>query len=251
MASAEIIASRQGRRVEVRSPGAAGFDDPAFTTFVAEYDGLVVGSAVGCAIEASSSTSASSGRRTRAPRLRGRPAGGAWARNRSGARRGCAPLAARRRLPDGRHRSARDEPAGGRTWPRPGFRPPAGGCTARSPEARHRASGLGGRRASRAFSQSSLNWTMPLSVSGWWTICWRTLNGSVAMCAPASAAWVMWSGLRIEAARTSDVDLVDREDLGQLADHDHPVLVDVVEAPDERADAGWRRPWRRAGPGWP
>ena len=31
-----------------------GFDDPAFTTFVAEHDGMVVGSAVGCAIEASS-----------------------------------------------------------------------------------------------------------------------------------------------------------------------------------------------------
>jgi GNAT superfamily N-acetyltransferase len=31
-----------------------GFDDPAYATFVAEHDGLVVGSAVGCAIEASS-----------------------------------------------------------------------------------------------------------------------------------------------------------------------------------------------------
>ena len=31
-----------------------GFDDPQFTTFVAEHDGLVVGSAVGCAIEESS-----------------------------------------------------------------------------------------------------------------------------------------------------------------------------------------------------
>ena len=31
-----------------------GFDDPEFTTFVAEHDGLVVGSAVGCAIEESS-----------------------------------------------------------------------------------------------------------------------------------------------------------------------------------------------------
>ena len=45
------------------------------------------------------------------------------------------------------------------------------------------------------------NWTMPLSVSGWWTICWRTLNGSVATCAPSS--WVTWRGWRIEAARTS------------------------------------------------
>ena len=45
--------------------------------------------------------------------------------------------------------------------------------------------------AARAPSQSFLNWTMPLSVSGCRTICWRTLNGSVAMCAPASAAWVM------------------------------------------------------------
>ncbi len=58
-------------------------------------------------------------------------------------------------------------------------------------------------RASRALSQSARNWTMPLSVSGWWTICWRTLKGIVAMCAPASAAWVMWSGWRIDAARTS------------------------------------------------
>ena len=31
-----------------------GFDDPKFTTFVAEHDGLVVGSAIGCAIEVSS-----------------------------------------------------------------------------------------------------------------------------------------------------------------------------------------------------
>ena len=31
-----------------------GFDDPTFATFVAERDGLVIGSAVGCAIEASS-----------------------------------------------------------------------------------------------------------------------------------------------------------------------------------------------------
>ena len=48
--------------------------------------------------------------------------------------------------------------------------------------------GAGGLRASssaaRAASQSRLNWTMPLSVSGWWTICWNTLNGSVAMCEP-------------------------------------------------------------------
>src|SRR6185295_801028 len=58
--------------------------------------------------------------------------------------------------------------------------------------------------AARAPSQSFLNWTMPLSVSGWWTICWRTLKGKVAMCAPASAACVTWSGLRIDAARTSD-----------------------------------------------
>ncbi len=34
--------------------------------------------------------------------------------------------------------------------------------------------------ASRAPSQSFLNWTMPLSVSGWWTICCRILNGTVA-----------------------------------------------------------------------
>ena len=31
-----------------------GFDDPAFATFVAEHDGRVIGSAVGCAIEESS-----------------------------------------------------------------------------------------------------------------------------------------------------------------------------------------------------
>src|SRR5690242_19531354 len=45
--------------------------------------------------------------------------------------------------------------------------------------------------AFRALSQSDRNWTIPLSVSGWWTICWRTLNGRVATCAPASAACVM------------------------------------------------------------
>src|SRR5205085_11808894 len=32
--------------------------------------------------------------------------------------------------------------------------------------------------AARAFSQSWRKVTMPLSVSGWWTICWRILNGS-------------------------------------------------------------------------
>ena len=31
------------------------------------------------------------------------------------------------------------------------------------------------------------------------------------------------------------VELVDRDDLGQLADDDHAVLVDVIEPPDERA----------------
>ena len=31
-----------------------GFDDPAYTTFVAEHDGRVVGSAIGCAIDVSS-----------------------------------------------------------------------------------------------------------------------------------------------------------------------------------------------------
>ena len=32
------------------------------------------------------------------------------------------------------------------------------------------------------------------------------------------------------------VELVDRDDLGQLADDDHPVLVDVVEPADERRE---------------
>ena len=45
--------------------------------------------------------------------------------------------------------------------------------------------------SARAFSQSLRNWTMPVSVSGWWTIWRRTLKGVVAMCAPASAASVM------------------------------------------------------------
>ena len=88
--------------------------------------------------------------------------------------------------------------------------------------------------AFRALSQSSRNVTMPLSVSGWWTICWSTLNGSVATCAPASAAWVMWSGLRIDAARTSVSRSWIVDDLDQLADDDHAVLVDVVEPADER-----------------
>ena len=92
-----------------------------------------------------------------------------------------------------------------------------------------------------AADQSSLNWTMPLSVSGWWTICWRTLNGSVAMCAPASAAWVMCTRVADRRRQHLGVELVDRDDLGQLADDDHPVLVDVVEAADER------RQQRRAG----
>ena len=44
--------------------------------------------------------------------------------------------------------------------------------------------------AARAEAQSFWNWTMPESVSGWWTICLSTLNGSVATCEPASAASV-------------------------------------------------------------
>ena len=56
----------------------ADFDDPDFTTFVVEHDGGVVGFAVGCGVEQSSSTAASSDRRPRRlPRVRGRAAGGA------------------------------------------------------------------------------------------------------------------------------------------------------------------------------
>src|SRR6185295_19604325 len=58
--------------------------------------------------------------------------------------------------------------------------------------------------AARAASQSRLNWTMPLSVSGWWTICWKTLNGSVAIWEPAIAASTTCRGWRTEAVRTSE-----------------------------------------------
>ena len=41
--------------------------------------------------------------------------------------------------------------------------------------------------ASRYFSQSLLNWSIPFAVRGWSNIILRTLNGTVAKCAPAFA----------------------------------------------------------------
>ena len=126
-----------------------GFDDPAFATFVAEHDGRVIGSAVGCAIEESSEHRGHrpAGPR-RFPRVRGGAAGGARARRRPGARRGRPGLGARRRSPDGGHRLARDEPP-----VEPDLaatRLPAdlpAGCIARSPDGDR--SGLGGGRLAR------------------------------------------------------------------------------------------------------
>ena len=57
--------------------------------------------------------------------------------------------------------------------------------------------------AFEAFAQSALKISMPRSVSGWWTICLRTLKGIVAMWAPASAASVTWRGWRTEAVMIS------------------------------------------------
>ena len=55
-----------------------------------------------------------------------------------------------------------------------------------------------------ALAQSALNWLMPLSVRGWWTICLKTLKGNVATPAPASAPSMTCRGERTEATSTSD-----------------------------------------------
>ena len=117
----------------------------------------------------------------RIPRVRGGTAGGARPRRRAGARRGGARLGTRRRLPDRRHRLARNEPAiepglaAARLStdlpaapPRDRLSVEAGGAERRGQAPRRdRRSGLGGRAPPpRAPSQSFLNWTMPLSVSG-------------------------------------------------------------------------------------
>ena len=57
---------------------------------------------------------------------------------------------------------------------------------------------------------------MPLSVSGWRTICWKTLNGNVATWEPASAASVTWRGWRIECRQDLAVDVVHLDDGGEL-----------------------------------
>ena len=50
------------------------------------------------------------------------------------------------------------------------------------------------------FSQSLRNAAMPLSVKGWSMSCFRILNGTVAICAPAMAASRTCKGLRTLAA---------------------------------------------------
>jgi len=49
-----FIRGRAATPEETLAEWDADFDDPTYTTFVAERDGVVLGSAVGCAIEASS-----------------------------------------------------------------------------------------------------------------------------------------------------------------------------------------------------
>src|SRR5439155_23426623 len=52
------------------------------------------------------------------------------------------------------------------------------------------------------FCQSSRNFLSPMSVSGCLISCWSTLNGMVATWAPALAASITCSGLRMDAAST-------------------------------------------------
>ena len=89
------------------------------------------------------------------------------------------------------------------------------------------------------FFQSARNVSRPLSVSGCLTRLFRIAGGTVATSAPASAACLTWSGVRIEAARISVfrrvVIVVDRAD---LADQLHAVEADVVEPADEGRDEG-------------
>ena len=99
---------------------------------------------------------------------------------------------------------------------------------------RRRARGQPLAIAARASSQSFLKRTIPRSVSGWWTICWRTLNGSVRD--------VRAGQRRVgDVARAADrrrehlrVQVVEVDDLGELADDDHPLLVRVVDPAHER-----------------
>ena len=53
------------------------------------------------------------------------------------------------------------------------------------------------------FFQSARNLPRPASVSGCLTSVCRTANGTVAICAPTSAASTMWLGPRTEATSTS------------------------------------------------
>ena len=53
------------------------------------------------------------------------------------------------------------------------------------------------------FFQSARNFSIPISVSGCFTSWSITLNGIVAMCAPARAASTTWSGFRTLATITS------------------------------------------------
>ena len=88
--------------------------DPKWTIFVAEHEGRVIGSSVGCALEISSGHAPMMRpARRRLPRLRGGAPGRARPRCGTGARRGGPRLDARRGLRLGDHRLALDEPRGG------------------------------------------------------------------------------------------------------------------------------------------
>jgi hypothetical protein len=87
--------------------------------------------------------------------------------------------------------------------------------------------------AAWVVSQSRRKVAMPLSVSGWWIICVNTLSGTVAIWAPASGLGHM--------ARASDrggqhlgVQVVGPNHRDELAHDLHAILVDVIEASDER-----------------
>ena len=53
------------------------------------------------------------------------------------------------------------------------------------------------------FFQSARKFSRPLSVSGCRARLWSTAGGIVATSAPAIAAWVTWSDVRIDAAKIS------------------------------------------------
>ena len=74
---------------------------------------------------------------------------------------------------------------------------------------------------------------MPLSVNGWLNNCLSTLNGVVAICAPASAESVICCGLRMDAAIICVSNIVNCEDVRDCADQMDSFLTDIIESAEE------------------